>query len=383
MKIALITGSRADRAALEMVRSALGAPVHWIDLDGPTWAGWHPIHRTKLAYDHVWLELWRPDEPQFDLVVLHGDRHEILGAAMAANIMGVPIAHLGGGDLTEGSQDDCFRHAITKLSHLHFPSNADAGIRIEQMGEDPARVHVVGCPGIDLLMRTPLMGRDEAFAAVGLKSCERCLLVLFHPNTLGDTAAELQALSEALQARPAGTAMVLIGPNADAGSDLIRAEWKRLAALSGKRWDNMMAGYSPSAEYPPIPYHDNLARPLFLSLLKHCDALVGNSSAGFYEAPCFGTAVINIGDRQQGRPKPSNVTTVRAEAAEILKGIKGALAFAGFGKHLMVKNPYGDGHAAERIASVISSIGDPKALLRKRFVEREMARELIHAIGTS
>lgn len=368
MKVALITGSRADRAALEMVEAAL-KPNHetrWIVFGAlPPADRWDVSRNAWEALEEITRELWGAAGGWMpDLVIVHGDRYEILAATMAANILGLPIAHLGGGDLTEGSQDDCFRHAITKLSHLHFPTNADAGIRIEQMGEDPSRVHVVGDPGIDLLMQTPLMGRDETFAAVSLAVCDRLLLVVFHPNTLGDTAAELDALTVALRRQDA--AIVLIGPNADAGSNLIRNEWTRLSQYSRR-----------------AIFHENLARPLFLSLLKHCDMLIGNSSAGFYEAPCFGTPAINIGDRQQGRTKPSNVMTVHAEAAEISKGINGVLHFSGFGKLLQVANPYGDGHAAERIAKVIAAVGDPKALLRKRFVEREMARELIHAIGMS
>lgn len=296
-----------------------------------------------------------------DLMIIHGDRHEIVGAALAANIMGVPIAHLGGGDVTEGSQDDCFRHAITKLAHLHFPSNQDSAPRIIQMGEDPAHVHAVGCPGIDAVLATPLLTRSATFAAVGfgLATPVRSLLVLLHPNTLGDTRVELEALSYALQTCPGGigmngSAVILVGPNADAGGDLIRAEWQLLSS------------------WAKFHYHETLPSRIFLSLMRWCDVMVGNSSSGFYEAPCFGTPVVNIGDRQQGRPKPRSVTTVRADADEISKAIAANLAFAGFGKHLGVTNPYGDGHSAERIAKIIGAIDDPRALLRKTF--RQAAR---------
>ena len=371
MKIAIITGSRADRGALEMVWDAL-APAHdvrWIEVgpDRPPDDRWEVAYGAAQALDRASRELWGwlggdgADLP--DLVIIHGDRYEILAASLAANILGVPIAHMGGGDITEGSQDDCYRHAITKLSHLHFPTNQPAADRLLQMGEDPARVHMVGDPGIDRNMATELLGRDETFAAVGLAptfrpatnrswaSPAQCLLVNFHPNTLGDTRAELDALSRALHARPRGVSVVLIGPNADAGNDIIRQRWDWLAQSSD------------------VVYHEDLPGCAFLSLLRWCDVFVGNSSAGFYEAPSFGTPTLNIGDRQKGRLAASSVTTVKPDAAEIANGIKALLSFAGFGKHLMVKNPYGDGHAAERIAAVIGGITNPGTLLRKRFRE--------------
>src|SRR6266550_4795731 len=112
-----------------------------------------------------------------DLVIVHGDRYEILGAAMGANMMGVPITHLAGGDVTEGSADDSYRHAITKLSHLHFPNCAESAARIVQMGEEPGRVHMVGDPAIDRILQTPLLSKDEAFRAIGLLAAQRALLV--------------------------------------------------------------------------------------------------------------------------------------------------------------------------------------------------------------
>ena len=368
MKIALITGSRADRNALEMVNVALlkaGHDVSWVVVGSGS--DKIPLVNVEVAIEKIHIAAIGRDPAGYfaDLAIVHGDRHEVLAAVIGANVLGIPIVHLGGGDLTEGSQDDCFRHAITKLSHLHFPTNQDAADRIVQMGEQPERVHMVGDAGIDKIMATPTMGRDETFAAIGLTTPERCLLVVYHPNTLGDTAAELAALSEALSRRPEGAAMVLIGPNADDGSDLIRKEWKR------KEWKRLalQSGFSEH----DVVYHENLPPEVFLSLMRWCDVMVGNSSAGLYEAPSFGTPTLNIGDRQQGRPIASSVTTVRADVHEITHGIKALLAFAGFGKQLMVKNPYGDGHAAERIAKVICEVKDPKALLRKKWCSLEIA----------
>jgi UDP-N-acetylglucosamine 2-epimerase (non-hydrolysing)/GDP/UDP-N,N'-diacetylbacillosamine 2-epimerase (hydrolysing) len=315
--------------------------VRWlrVELDGGS-----PAFRAGNAISEVRQLL----DPTIDLAIVHGDRHEILGAAVALNIGHFPIAHIGGGDVTEGSQDDCFRHAITKLSHLHFVTNSISAARVIQMGEDPDLVHVTGDPGVDRILATPLLGRDETFAAVGLATPARCLLVSFHPNTLGDTAPELNALSEALSQRAKDMALVLIGPNADAGGDLIRAEWWRLAATCTN-----------------VVYHENLPAQVYLSLMKHCDAMVGNSSAGFYEAPYLGLPVVNVGDRQQGRIMPENIGSADAISWVIAASIKKAMARG----RVKCGDYYGDGHAAERIAKIIGGIKDIKVLLRKRFFQ--------------
>src|SRR5437899_3603755 len=252
MRIYLISGSRSDWNALEMVARSLRLFGEY----DTSWVNCRPaldaVSRDEAAANtagQVEFARLAMMELRPDMVFVHGDRHEVLGAAVAANVMGVPIAHIGGGDLTEGSQDDSFRHAITKLSHLHFASNQDSADRIIQMGEEPDRVHVTGCPGIDMVMATPTLNRFDTFAAVGLcaPQCtegqsyhmtkewremserpvpQRSLLVLFHPDTLGGaTSAQLDALSVALSRRR--EALVLLGPNADAGGDLIRREWQR------------------------------------------------------------------------------------------------------------------------------------------------------------
>ena len=347
MRIYLISGSRSDWNALEMVARSLRLFGEY----DTSWVNCRPaldaVSRDEAAANtagQVEFARLAMMELRPDMVFVHGDRHEVLGAAVAANVMGVPIAHIGGGDLTEGSQDDSFRHAITKLSHLHFASNQDSADRIIQMGEEPDRVHVTGCPGIDMVMAMPVLGREETFAAVGLATPARSLVVLFHPNTLADTRPELEALSVALARRT--EALVLLGPNADAGGDLIRREWQRLVR-----------------NRPDTVYHDNVEPQVFYSLLKWCDALVGNSSAGFYEAPCFGIPVINISDRQKGR-MGWNIATVPADTSQINDAIKSCIdAPKSIGPGL-----YGDGHAAERIAKVIGGIKDPRALLRKKFI---------------
>src|SRR6266550_8347780 len=183
MKIAIITGSRADRGPLEMVFGALDAYglSHRLGPEYPRWINVGPSDKSipivrvaAAAANTVSMEL---EADPADLVIVHGDRYEILGAVMGANMTGVPVAHLAGGDVTEGSVDDSYRHAITKLSHLHFPNCDESAARIVQMGEEPERVHMIGDPAIDRILQTPLLSKDEAFRAIGLLAAQRALLV--------------------------------------------------------------------------------------------------------------------------------------------------------------------------------------------------------------
>jgi UDP-hydrolysing UDP-N-acetyl-D-glucosamine 2-epimerase len=347
-----------------MVRRALTATGHdvvWTDISQETgrWVEWTPIGRVIHAMQKVMVSLSHQPGGPADLVVVHGDRHEILAAAVASNVMGVPVAHIGGGDLTEGSQDDCFRHAITKLAHLHFPSNADSADRIVQMGEQPSRVHVTGCPGLDMVAETEILSREDTFRSACLTPCERLVLVVFHPNTLGDTRAEVKALTDALE--PRREAIVLCGPNADEGCDIIRSAWDWLIV---KALPDSTPVSDPRARTGRVVGHDNLEPRVFHSLMAHADVMVGNSSAGFYEAPHFGIPVVNIGDRQLGRVVPPNVTTVGPDAEMISAVVDQAMAMP---RNTLGSSLYGDGHAAARIAGVISAIWDPKPLLRKQF----------------
>ncbi len=354
MRIAVITGSRADRGPLGMVHAALiraGHAVRWIDVE----PGLPVIHRseavsiaaitaTSVAGDLAAMPT--------DMIVLLGDRYEILGAAMGANMMGVPVAHLSGGDVTEGSADDCYRHAITKLAHLHFPTHEEAAVRIVCMGEDPQRVHKVGCPGIDRLLAAQLFDRDSTLRSLSLPATQRLILVSWHPNTLGgDTAAETAALVTALDGLE-DTALVIVGPNADPGADII---------------DTAFAGFEWRC---PAVYERHLDSTTYLSVMAHADVMVGNSSAGLYEAPSFGTPTLNVGDRQRGRPVAKSVISCECSAEAITFWLRRLV-----GPHPEMRkrtrehwhNPFGDGHACEKIVSIIGEINDPKTLLRKRF----------------
>jgi len=284
---------------------------------------------------------------QPDLLILLGDRYEIACAAIAATIARIPVAHIAGGDVTEGAFDDAFRHAITKLAHLHFVTNADAARRLRQMGESEGRIHVVGSPGLDLIRATPVMARDAFFAEVGLEPRPVNLLITFHPATLSeDSLAQLEAMLAALASCDAG--LLFTGSNAD-------PEGRRIDA----RVQDFVASHSAAR------FVISLGSARYFSALTHMDAMVGNSSSGLYEAPSFGLPAVNIGDRQKGRLRAASVFDCPPQEKAIREAIAAALARG----RQPTENPYGDGHAAERIVAVLKTIGDPRGLLVKSFAD--------------
>jgi UDP-hydrolysing UDP-N-acetyl-D-glucosamine 2-epimerase len=288
-----------------------------------------------------------------DLLLILGDRYEILCAAVAATIARIPIAHIAGGDVTEGAFDDVIRHAITKLAHIHLVTNTDAARRVRQLGEPAERVHVVGSPGLDLIRLTNVPGRAEFLAAVDLPPRAINLIVTFHPVTLAkDSLAELEEMLGALALLGDCTAILFTGSNADPDGRRIDARVKEFIA------HNAAMHFTPA-----------LGNTLYYAALTHMDAMVGNSSSGLYEGPSFGIPTVNIGDRQKGRLRASSVIDCPAERSAIHAAIDAALAR---GRKPSV-NPFGDGHASERIVAVLKSINDPRGLLVKRFAEIEAA----------
>ena len=283
-----------------------------------------------------------------DLVLLLGDRYEILSVAIAATIARIPIAHIAGGDVTEGAIDDAFRHAITKMAHVHFVTNEDARRRVMQLGESADRIHVVGSPGLDLVRKTRVTPRDDFFSAIGLTPRKTNLLVTFHPETISGRSIEhLDELLAALKLLP-DCGFLFTGSNADPDGRQIDA---RLGAFVAQQ---VAARFIPS-----------LGTERFFAALTHMDGIVGNSSSGLYEAPSFGIPTVNIGDRQKGRLKASSVFDCAPERVAIHAAIMQALARG----RKPTMNPYGDGHATERIMSVLRTIGEPGNLFAKRFVD--------------
>lgn len=295
------------------------------------------------------LERLRPD-----ILVLLGDRFEILAAAQSALVARIPIAHLFGGDTTEGAFDEAIRHSITKMSHLHFVSNEQARQRVCQLGEDPGAVFNVGSTGIDQIRKLRLLSREELTAQTGYRFCKRNLLVTFHPATLNAASPSQQfgELLGALGTLGEDTGVVFTYPNADtAGRDLIR----------------LIDEYV--ARHPNCRAYSSLGQLRYLSMLAEVDAVVGNSSSGLYEAPSVQTATVNIGDRQKGRLQAASVINCPVESEFIRTAIEKAFAL----DCSEVKNPYGDGGASVKIRDVIKRARLDETLLKKHFYDLQVS----------
>jgi len=284
-----------------------------------------------------------------DLLVLLGDRFEILAAAQAALIARLPIAHIGGGDTTEGAFDEAIRHSITKMSHLHFVTNQESADRVLQMGEDAARVFVVGTPGIDLINGIELLRRAEVEKCIGFKFRQKNLLLTFHPVTLQEDYGlkEFESLLTALDRLDGNYGLIFTRPNADSYGRAI-----------AKRLDRFVAAHENAS------VHTSLGAQMYLSTMASVDAVVGNSSSGLYEAPTFQKPTVDIGERQSGRLRANSVIHCEAYAEDIYAAIIKALSL----DCSDTVNPYGDGHSVPRMLAVLKSTPDYKALVKKRFV---------------
>ena len=287
-----------------------------------------------------------------DLVLVLGDRFEMLAAATAALPFAIPLAHLHGGEVTEGAIDEQMRHAITKLSHVHLASAELHARRIAQMGEEPWRIHVTGAPGLDRLRKQPAMSRPDVARELGLPERGPWLLVTFHPATLDaeDPGVQIDELLAALQSAPG--ALVMTYPNSDTAGRVIAERLERFAA--GRAGCRLVK---------------SLGERLYLSLLAHADVMMGNSSSGLIEAPSFGLPVLNIGRRQHGRLRGENVVDVEPRRAAIAAGLARALDPAFRARLAGAPNPYGDGRAAPRVVRVLREVALDRRLVQKRFVD--------------
>ena len=283
-----------------------------------------------------------------DLLLATADRYEMLAPAAVATALRIPLAHIEGGEISEGVIDDAVRNALTKLSHVHFTSTELARARVVAMGEEAWRVHRVGAGSLDHLRRTPLLARDQVEARLGIQLQPPTALVAYHPTTIArDPTREADALFSALASVPAQ--LLFCYPNADAGS---RALIARTESFVRERGSGRV--------------FVNLDPVLYWSLLRSVDLLVGNSSSGIMEAASFALPVVDVGIRQRGRERARNVLHAEAAAASILDRIRTASSDE-FRRSLHgLENPYGDGHAAERIVEVLASVPLGEELLVKR-----------------
>lgn len=287
-----------------------------------------------------------------NLVVVLGDRFEIFAAASAAMVARLPIAHLHGGESTEGAYDEAFRHAITKMAHLHFVAAEPYRQRVIQLGEAPDYVYTVGGLGLDNIQKLSLLSREDLAAALNLSWGPKNLLVTFHPCTLELKSSEeqIQTLLAALETLEY-THFIFTMPNADDGNFVIR---QRIEAFARKHSNAYV--------------YTSLGQLLFLSCLQFVDGVVGNSSSGLIEVPSFKKGTINIGHRQTGRIKAKSVIDCDPTAQSILNAVE-ILYSSAFQQDLeTLVNPYGNGSASENIMRVLRQI-DFKSLGKKSFYD--------------
>jgi UDP-hydrolysing UDP-N-acetyl-D-glucosamine 2-epimerase len=279
-----------------------------------------------------------------DVVLVMGDRLDMLPAAAASLPFNVPLAHIHGGEVTEGAIDDRVRHALSKLAHIHFVSSAGARDRLLAMGEVEERIHVTGAPGLDTALAAPVMTRSDFLAAVGLpEAASGFRLVTVHPETNSQQSdAPLEALLSALYQRPGVT--LFTAPNSDPGGAAMRTAIEAFVARhSGTR------------------FVETLGPKLYPNALRHADVMVGNSSSGLIEAGLFGLPVIDIGERQRGREHGENVVRVANDGQAILA----ALDQIKPNKRFAAGSPYGDGKAGPRIVELLATLPARDRLLRK------------------
>src|ERR1700735_2431599 len=283
-----------------------------------------------------------------DILLLIADRYEMLAPASVALALRIPIAHIEGGEISEGAIDDAVRNALTKMSHIHFTPTHAARERVIALGEEPWRVHRAGAPSIDHLRRQTLFTREQVGSRLGVELKHPTILVAYHPVTLArDTVREADALFAALQELP--DQIIFCYPNADAGS---RNLIERARAFASPR----------EAAHVFV----NLDALTYWSLLKQVDVLAGNSSSGIMESASFALPTVNIGVRQQGRERARNVLDVVADTSSILAAIATAKS-PEFRRELQgMANPYGEGVASEKIVEVLTTVPLGEELLLKR-----------------
>jgi len=283
-----------------------------------------------------------------DLLMLIADRYEMLAPASVATALRIPLVHIEGGEISEGVIDDAIRNALTKLSHIHFTSTELARARVVAMGEEAWRVHRAGAPSLDHLRRSPPMSREQVEARLDIHFTRPTAVIAYHPTTIArDPTREADALFSALESIPAQ--LLFCYPNSDAGS---RALIERTNSFIRRLGSGRV--------------FVNLDPVLYWSLLRCVDLLLGNSSSGIMEAASFALPAVNVGMRQRGRERARNVLDAEADAASILDRVGVALT-EDFRRSLWgMENPYGDGHAAARIVSVLTSAPLGEELLIKR-----------------
>ena len=380
-KICVITGTRAEYGLLRWVMQGIAddpaltlqviaTGMHLSPEFGLTW---REIERDGFAIDHKVEMLTSSDTSvgiaksmglgmigfadalqalKPDLVLVLGDRFEIFAAVAAALVARIPIAHLHGGEATEGLIDEAIRHSITKMAHLHFVAAEEYRRRVVQLGEQPSNVHLVGGLGIDNIKRLTLLARAELEQSLDFTLGTKSLLVTFHPVTLEEATAEDQmaALLEALNELK-DTQLIFTLPNADAdGRALIRMVEQFAASHANAR------------------AYTSLGQLRYLSTVALVDGVVGNSSSGLAEVPSFRKGTVNIGDRQRGRLMADSVINCDPDCASIGAALRTLYSSQFQATLATVRNPYGDGGASDKIVALVRA-AELDGILKKRFFD--------------
>lgn len=379
-KIAVVTGTRAEYGLLYWLMKEIQADqelqlqliVTGAHLSPEFGSTWKRIEEDGFAIDAKVEMLLSSDTPvavaksvglgtigfsdaldrlKPDILLVLGDRFEILSAVTAAAMLRIPVAHLHGGESTEGAVDEAIRHAVTKMAHLHFTAAEEYRKRVVQMGESPERVFFVGAPGLEHLQRLPLLSWSELEKELDFPLSSPLLLITYHPVTLeGSPEKPFGELLHALEDFP-DARLVFTMPNADAeGRGLIRM----IQNFVGAHTERAKAFVS-------------LGQKRYLSLMKLCDAVVGNSSSGLTEAPAFGKPTVNIGNRQKGRLKADSVIDCAEERRKIADAIALALTPAFAEKARNTVSLYGSGNVAKKIVKVLKTCNLDGILAKKFF----------------
>ena len=295
---------------------------------------------------------------KLDLLIVLGDRYEVMAVCIAAMNAEIPIAHIHGGETTEGAIDEAVRHSITKMSQLHFTSTEVYKKRVIQMGEQPDRVYNVGALAVENTRKTDFISKEDLGETLGIDLSGDYGVVTFHPVTLEKNSGveQFEQLLEALDEFP-DMSFIITKANADAGGRYIN---KRIDEYAEKR-SNVVAVTSLGARR-------------YLSAVKECRVVIGNSSSGIIEAPCFFVPTVNIGDRQRGRLMPESVLCCETDRSAIVDTIKIAVSDEFRDKIRTMKNPFGDGHTSEKITEIIRSIfeNSNEICIKKNFYDIEV-----------
>ena len=363
-KITYITGTRADYGLMrrtlqaidehpEMNLTIIATGMHLMKEFGETINdirddGFHPAviearheHGRRESLALFFSEFMKGlikelEENKPDIILLLGDRAEMLAGAVAGTYLGIPVAHLHGGEKS-GHVDDSVRHAITKLSSIHLPATQESAQRIKSMGVDESSIHVVGAPGL-VGITQGLLTREELERGFGIGKGKKYLLVIHHPVNTSQEEAGTQMEAIIRAARKSGLETLIGMPNADPGNELIIEAIRKHEKEEG------------------VHIFTSVPHKTFNSLMKHASAMVGNSSAGIIEAASFRLPVVNVGERQRGRERSGNTIDVGCDEESIAAGIRRALSEEFTGSMRELKNVYGEGKTDKRVAELLASI---------------------------